>query len=380
MNYQKDVKKIFAQIKLLRNMLNNNPEFSFKEKKTSSFLKSFLIKNGINEKDIKNVKIAKTGFYVDVVGQKKQLKLKKYKNYLFRADMDAVSNRDRSECLHLCGHDGHSTMLAAAAVLTYKYRDKFSGIRRFIFQPAEELDEGAKLMVKGGVLNKMDAAFAIHNVPGIKTGVIGIKKGLFMAYSVSFKVEIIGKGSGHGRIVDKRLDSARAMSEFIEYLYKVPKIVKTNSGDISMSIFSYYSKGEVVNPEEGHIAFDFKFESKNKVLAAYKLLKIKEQQFKKRGYKISIKINEHIFDGFINDEKYSNKFINILKRNKIPFIELKDPANASEDFGKYIEKIPGFMFNVGNGNSAPLHNKKYNFNDKAMVNGVNAFLSIALDW
>lgn len=372
------IKQLLPEVKKLRQRLTKLPEIGFKERKTAAELKSFLRHHGLRPV---NVKTAKTGFYVDIVGTKKH---QKSKNYLFRADMDATPHffsslelNSKGECQHLCGHDGHSAILAGAAVAANFLRDHFAGIRRYIFQPAEELGTGAQAMINGGVLTDIDAAFALHAFPHQKAGMILIKKGCFIPYSQRFKVTIQGIG-GHGRTSGERLDTAKAFAEFITHLYKIPCTIKSQLGESALCIYSYASEGEKVNPEYVNIYFCYRLESQRKMDQATQEIKKILTKFQKRNYSTTFDTLNSL-EGLITDTKLITKFKRLLDTYDIDSHWVTEPANAAEDFSKYLIDIPGFMFGVTNGSTVPLHNPKFRFNDAIIINSIKCFTVIALE-
>ncbi|MFM7069170.1 MAG: M20 family metallopeptidase [Actinomycetes bacterium] len=124
---------------------------------------------------------------------------------LLRGDMDALPMPEATGLefsstidgtMHACGHDAHTAMLVGAARLLVERRSEFSGTVRLMFQPGEEQPGGAPLMISEGVLDGVDAAFALHVAPTLWSGMIAWKAGPVMASSDVLTVTVSGRG-GH---------------------------------------------------------------------------------------------------------------------------------------------------------------------------------------
>ncbi len=85
---------------------------------------------------------------------------------------------------HGCGHDGHTTTLLYAAEYPARTRN-FNGTLHLIFQPAEELLYGGRVMVEDGLFDLFpcDHIFGLHNMPSQPLGKIGLRDGAMMASS-----------------------------------------------------------------------------------------------------------------------------------------------------------------------------------------------------
>jgi amidohydrolase len=120
---------------------------------------------------------------------------------LLRADMDALPVLERTglpyasvdtatdaagaqvPVMHACGHDVHVTCLLGAAELLANARDQWSGTLVALFQPAEEVGDGARGMVEdglAGLVPKPDVALAQH-VLAFPAGEVGFCSGQFLS-------------------------------------------------------------------------------------------------------------------------------------------------------------------------------------------------------
>ena len=138
----------------VRRTLHQYPELGFEETNTSKFIKEFLTREGIEFNEF-----AGTGVCGIIRGTKEG---ENKKVIGLRADIDGLPMQDKKSCsysskvngkMHACGHDGHTTILLGVAKLLNKNKDKFNGIVKLIFEPAEETTGGARVMIEEGVLN-----------------------------------------------------------------------------------------------------------------------------------------------------------------------------------------------------------------------------------
>ena len=149
---------IFVEV---RRQLHQNPELSFKEFQTSTFLKEQLLKIGIDAIE----PVAKTGLLVTIQGKNTG------KRVLLRADMDALPIQEQNEVsynsknkgvMHACGHDAHMASLLLSAKILFEIRHTFNGTVKLLFQPGEEVVPGGASMVMQEKFYK-----TLKNVPHI---------------------------------------------------------------------------------------------------------------------------------------------------------------------------------------------------------------------
>ena len=174
----------FDKILQIRRHIHQHPELSFEENETSLFIQQQLQEAGIAFK----AGIVKTGIVATLEGKNPAKK-----TILLRADMDALPIEEKNEVpyksakpgiMHACGHDVHTACALGAAFILHELKNEWEGTIKIMFQPGEEvLPGGAGLMIKEGVLEnpKVDKAIALHVFPGMLSGKVGFKEGMYMA-------------------------------------------------------------------------------------------------------------------------------------------------------------------------------------------------------
>lgn len=201
--------------------LHANPEISFKEFNTTEFIKAFLTDLGIEIIDI-DMETGVVGL-LRGGGEGPCVAL--------RADIDGLPVQELADCpykskvdgvMHACGHDTHAGALLGAARILSKMRAEINGSVKFLFQPAEERNQGAKLMIQHGALKNpdVDIIFGMHNSPEIPVGQVGVKAGGLMAAVDRFYITVHGKG-GHGGVPHRTKDPVVATAAMINSLQHI---------------------------------------------------------------------------------------------------------------------------------------------------------------
>ena len=207
----------------LRRDIHAHPELGFEEHRTSEKVATLLAEWGIEvHRGIAGtglVGVLRKGTGTRTIG--------------LRADMDALPLHESNEFahrsthagrMHACGHDGHTTMLLAAAWhLSQQGPDDFDGTVHFIFQPAEEMGKaGAKKMIQDGLFERFpcDAVFALHNMPLGDVGRFALNEGALMASSNTYKVVMRGRGT-HASMPHTGIDPVAAIVTLAQQLQTI---------------------------------------------------------------------------------------------------------------------------------------------------------------
>lgn len=367
-----------------RHILHQIPEPAFQEIKTSNFIAERLLEMGYEV----HRNIGKTGIVANLkVGEGKKI-------IGLRADMDCIQIQETSDiaykskhdnCMHACGHDGHVVTLLGTAYLLAKNKD-FNGTVRLIFQPAEEPGYGAAAMIKDGLFEKfpMDEIYGLHNMPGLSEGIIYAKTGGIMASEDNFTIKIHGKG-GHASAPNLVIDPLVIAATIITTLQSV---VSRNCDPIDTAVIScteiITDGAHNVIPSNVTILGDTRsFDSKIQTLIEKRMREITKNICEAYGAEWEFSYT-HEFSSTINTQKCYETAIKAAKiaLGKENVVENCRPLMTSEDFAKYLEKIPGcFVFLGGAKSDDPndifsLHHHSYDYNDNNLIKGAQYFTEI----
>ena len=383
-NILPEVQSIKDKIIETRRDFHNHPELSFEEYRTAKVIAEKLSSFGVEVK----TGVGGTGVVGDLKGNANG------KTVALRADMDALPIQEAGDVpyksvndgvMHACGHDGHMAMLLGAAEILSQQRNEIKGNIRFIFQPAEEGGGGARYMIKGGCLDRVDEIYGMHLWNYQPYGEIGVKSGPIMAAADIFDITIKGIG-GHGAMPQGTVDAIVVASNLIMNLQT---IVSRNTDPIESTVITVgkISGGHGFNV----IADEVKLRGttramteENRQMIKTRMQEIVEGVAKASGAEIIMDYQ----DGYpptINDANASEKVI--LSAEKIISAGVKEPylTMGAEDFSYYLQKIPGCFFFIGSAPkgaklmSVPHHCSHFEMDERALLVGASVFVQLIKD-
>ena len=308
-----------------------------------------------------------------------------------RADMDALPIHEANNFehrsthagkMHACGHDGHTTMLLAAARYLGETR-RFDGTVHFIFQPAEEGQGGAQAMIADGLFERFpcDAVFGMHNRPGLPLGKFAVRSGPMMAGGAFFDIDITGKGA-HGARPETGVDSVLVAAHLTTALQA---IVARNVAPVHTAVLSVtmIHAGDAYNviPQGARLSGTVRAFSREVMSKIEQSMKdIAEGVTRAFGARCKVDFRT-IYAPTVNNADAADFAAKICAEVVGAENVDRDPAliMASEDFSFMLEKVPGCYFNIGNGageGSCEVHNPGYDFNDEALPLGATVFARI----
>ena len=360
-----------------RRALHQIPETALEEFKTKEYLKNYLISIGLEPQEI-----VETGLFVYIEGKDKENCI------AFRSDIDALNIKEETGAefeskhigkMHACGHDGHMTTLLAFA----KYLTTIQPLEKsvlLIFQPAEESPGRAKDIVETGLLKKYNvkAIYGMHLFPELPEGTVASKEGPFFAQAALMTTTITGK-SGHGAMPHKTIDPLMAFTKIVDGYQTIVSrnLSPFDPGVVTIGKFCGGSAQNIIADTVNFWGTIRTFKEEN---TEFIIDRIKEIH---RGVELSyrVKIDEKIdivYPPVINDKELYKKFVETMK--DMNYVE-HEALTISEDFAYYQKEVPGIFMLLGTrseekGFIHPLHSCHFNFDEKVLLKGVEAFARI----
>lgn len=360
-----------------RRDLHQIPELGFDLEKTYAYVKKHLESFGYEPKTY-----AKTGLVAVKSGKVKA-------SVAFRADMDALPVKEMLDIpfkskheglMHACGHDGHTAMLLAFTEYVSKL-DPPNQSLVFIFQPAEEGPGGAKVMIEEGVLKDyhVKSIFGLHVFPGLDEGQIGIIKGPMLARNAEFDFYIEGQ-SGHGAQPHQGIDAVLAASNFVVGLNQIVSryIDPLEPAVITTGMIQGGEARNIIAKEVKVSGTMRAFDDKTFEIMKQKMLDTAKANELQYGVKIKGQIVDY-YPAVYNDHDLFGLVDKTLNDSEKVYIK---PYTFSEDFAFYQKEIPGMFTFIGSRNESknyiyPLHNNKFNFDEKILLDGFEFYKRIS---
>jgi hippurate hydrolase len=372
----------------LRRDLHAHPELGFEEHRTARVVSERLAALGIEHQ----TGVGKTGIVAVVRGQTTN----SGRSVGLRADMDALpmqedntfAHRSRYDGrMHGCGHDGHTTMLLAAARYLAETR-AFDGTVTLIFQPGEEGYAGGKAMIEDGLFERFpaDQVYALHNWPGLPVGKIAVRPGPMMAAADRVTIDIEGKG-GHGAHPHQAVDPVLVAGHIIT---AAQSIVARNVSPIDTAVVSLcamhagHPGAMSVIPRTAQLVGTVRtFRTATQDLIEKRLRELVTSIASAFGASAKLTY-ERVYPATINSTREAlfaaEVAGSVVGRENV--IDDLDPSMGSEDFSFMLQQRPGAYARLGQGGSGTgpacfLHDSRYDFNDSVIAIGAGYLASLA---
>lgn len=369
----------FKKLQNLRRKLHANPELSGSEQKTAQRIFKFL-------KSCKPTQLEKN------VGGQGILAIWDSglagKTLAFRAELDAVPIKEINEfeyasknegVAHLCGHDGHSTILCGLAEYL-KNHPPAKGQILLIFQAAEENGTGAAKMLEDKRFQQFspDFIFALHNLPGYPLGEVVVKDLNFTASVNSMVIELNGK-TAHAAEPENAINPALAIAEILQVCQALQnnELGKTDMVVITPVHIKMGSPAYGVSAGSAEIHLTLRsWEDEFLRQLEQKIETLAIQIAGEHQLSLNVRYTETFLSN-INDPEPTS-FVRLAAASQgYSISEREFPFKWGEDFGLFSAQFKGCMFGLGAGENSPaLHNPDYDFPDELIKPGVKIFSGI----
>jgi amidohydrolase len=369
---QSIAQKLTPRLIEIRRHLHAHPELSGQEHQTSAYVAGVLSSLGLQVKE----GIGGTGLVADLPGKSDRL-------LGIRTDMDALpiaeqTNLDfasqNSGVMHACGHDLHTTLgLGTAMVLSQL---ELPGSVRFIFQPAEEIAQGASWMVAGDVMAGVERILGVHVFPSIPGGSIGIRYGALTAAADDLEITIQGE-AGHGARPHEAVDAIWIAAQVITNLQQAIGRTQNPLRPVVLTI-GKIEGGRAHNIIADRVTMQGTVRSLHPDTHAELpnwIANIVQQTCHTYGAKAQVEYRRGVPS--VQNDSYLTQIVEAAAREALGSdrIEiLPEPSLGAEDFSIYLEQAPGSMFRLGVGfadrKNYPLHHPRFEVNEAAIFTGV----------
>ena len=361
--------------KALRHELHSMPELGYQEHRTAARICRELERYGIPYEE----GIGGTGIvaWIDKGSAGRSIGL--------RADMDALPISEetglpyasRNEgVMHACGHDGHVTMLLAAAKVL-KESAAFDGRVVLVFQPAEEGGAGAKAMIEDGLFDRfpMERIYGLHTRPSEAFGTFLIKEGPVMTSVDTWEVVVRGR-SGHSSQPHHAVNPILAVSHLVQGIKEI-SATSIDPAQAHVITVATIEGGVAFNviPETCRIGGSVRaFSREVQETVERRIRELADGMAQGFGAEAAVEyqyrypptVNTHIESAYraavacVGEAKIKSTFPSSM---------------GSEDFSFYLERVPGAYVWLGSkvdpeAETVPLHSSRYDFNDDLIEIGV----------
>ncbi len=361
----------------IRRHIHAHPELSGQEYQTAAFVAGVLSANGLHVEE----GIGKTGVIGELQGTQLSDRI-----LAIRTDMDALPIQERTSLeyasriegvMHACGHDIHTTVGLGTAMVLSQIAPELGGKVRFLFQPAEEIAQGANWMVQDGVMNNVAAILGLHVFPSIPAGSVGIRYGALTAAADNLEIIIIGE-SGHGARPHEAIDAIWIAAQVITSLQQAISRTQNPLRPVVLSI------GQINGGRAPNVIAD-KVQLLGTVRSLHPETRDKLPQWIENivanvcnSFNAKYQVNYHQGVPSVQNDNALTQLLQssaeeAWTNDRVQI--LPEPSLGAEDFSVYLEHAPGSMFRLGVGYEEriinhPLHHPQFEVDESAIITGV----------
>jgi amidohydrolase len=376
-DFKAEAEALREQLVAWRRDFHAHPELAFQEHRSAGLIADRLRELGYQVQ----TGVATTGVVALLEGQQPGPVV------MLRFDMDALPVTEENETeyvsqnpgvMHACGHDGHMAIGLGVATLMAHRQDEMAGILKLVFQPAEEDGNGAKAMVKEGVLEnpRPDVVLATHVWNEKPIGMVDVSPGAIMAAAEKWTCTVQGKG-GHGALPHQTVDPIVATAQIVTALQSV---VSRNISPLETAVVTVGTVhgGDAFNVIPPQVDLGGTIRTYSPQVREMVLRRVRETiegVAMACGAAAELDIVS-LTPAVINDADVAE----VLRAAAEAVVGAENVFSdvrtmGSEDAAFFMQEVPGCYFFLGSANAerglnAPHHNPRFDFDEGALPLGV----------
>ena len=366
----------------LRRHLHAHPELSGEEHQTAALVSGELRRSGWQVRE----GVGRTGVVAELGPEHAPL-------VGLRVDMDALPVEERTGLdyaskrigvMHACGHDIHTCIgLGVARMLAAQ--SHLAARVRLLFQPAEELAQGAVWMRDAGAVEGLEALFGVHVVPNLAAGIIGVRSGGLTAAAGELEIVIHGEG-GHGARPHQSVDAVWIAAKVVTELQQT---IARRLDALQPVVVSF---GRI----EGGKAFNV-IADRVRLLGTVRCLDVDLHNHLPTWIEDTVQaicrsgggraeVHYRCIAPPVNNDPgltalLETSAVDCLGRDRV--VPVGQPSLGAEDFAELLREVPGTMMRLGVAGPqgcAPLHHGSFNPDERALGVGVEVLTATLLSW
>ena len=358
--------------------MHRHPELSMQERETAGYIASVVgrwgydVQTGIGKHGIvASMTVGDSGKAIGLRADFDALPIQEVNDLGYTSEVPGVS--------HLCGHDGHTTMLLAAGKYLAETK-QFDGTVRLIFQPGEETMEGGPAMIGDGLFDRfpVDAVFGMHNMPGLELGKLYFAHGDVMAAVDNWEIELTGKG-GHGSMPELSIDPVVAGSSLVMALQTIVarNVSPHNSAVVTVGAFQSGNAGNVIAQTA---ILRLSIRTKTAADRALVLNKVRDlTRTQAEGYGCTAEIREGVPGAVLTNDREETLRAAEIARVAFGEENVVYPGPTflgSEDFAFMLQKKKGTYCFIGNGDTPMVHHPQFVLNEGILPKGAAYWVAL----
>jgi amidohydrolase len=372
--------ELLPQMIATRRDLHQHPELAFQEVRTAGMIAERLHGLGLDVR----TGVGQTGVVGVLEGKADG------PTVLIRADMDALPIEEQTGLdyrstvpgkMHACGHDAHVAIALGVASALSAQREHLRGHIKFVFQPAEEIGQGAQAMIDAGVLDdpRPTVALGLHVWNELPVGQVVVTPGPIMAGGDRFEVTIRGRG-GHAALPHRNLDPLPAVGHI---LLGLQSIVSRSIApeDIAVVSVTQVEAGHAFNvtPQEARLVGTIRtFRREVTEVVHQRFREIVTHAAESQGCTADIRI-DILTTPVVNDAAHTQALRTYLQA-ELPQYHYHDhfTTMVGEDFAAFLNRVPGTFLLVGSapaGEVYPHHHPQFAIDEQVLADGAALMLA-----